>query len=390
MQKKLKIAYVIQRFHPFRGGAEQNMFALAIRMVEEGHDVTVVTTNVRYRNEVLPKEETYKGIKIIRHWALNESLYAGFYPGLLPYLLRNKFDVIHSSGIGFLWREFCFVIKKIISPRTKFINTPHGPFMAVNSAEGFREFAKQTNTSILRFVIGWLYDVFIAVNPKQQEWMTKEYNIPVGKIFVVPNGIDKEYLESELFKHDKDDKVVITYMNRHEWYKGIQNVIEAINKIRNSKSEIQNFIFYIMGRAGNYTPKLTELIEKYQLDDYVKFIFSPTDEERDKIFYEESQINILPSNWEATGITLIEAMAKGNALVTTYQNEAAEIIIKEGENGFIYNYTDNDKLVEILEKLISNYDLRQKIRQNNIQAASDFTWEAVFPEYLTLVENLVS
>lgn len=388
--EKIKIAYVIQRFHPFRGGAEQNTYALAYRMAKQEHDVTVVTTNVKFRNERLPKTETYNGIKIVRNWALNEQLYAGFYPGLLPYLLKNQFDVIHSSGIGFLWREFCLVIKKIFSRKTKFIVTPHGPFMAVNNSEGFRKFAKNTYTFILRLFIPWLYDVVIAVNPKQVEWMTKEYGINPNKIFILPNGIDVDYIEETLFEHPKDDKVVITYMNRHEWYKGIHNVIEAIKTIKENNLTNKRFEFLIMGRAGNFTPKLTEMVDNYNLNEYVKFIFSPSDEERDRIFYEESEINILPSNWEATGITLIEAMAKGNVLVTTYQNEAAEIIIKQGENGYIYNYTDIDKLTEILVTLINDYDLRQTIRKNNITAAKDFTWEAIFPEYLSLIESLAN
>lgn len=388
--KKIKVGYVIQRFHPFKGGAEQNMYALAYRMGREGNDVTVVTTNVKFRNETLPSNEIYNGMKIVRNWSLNEQLYAGFYPGLLPYLLKNQFDVIHASGIGFLWREFCLIIKKIVSRKTKFIVTPHGPFMAVNNKDGFRGFAKKVYTFFLRLFIPWLYDVVIAVNPKQVEWMTKEYGINPNKIFILPNGIDKSYLEEDIIEHSSEDKIVITYLNRHEWYKGIHNVIEAINNIKQKGLVSKSFEFWIMGRAGNYTPKLTEMVEEYSLQENVKFIFSPSDEERDRIFYEDSQINILPSNWEATGITLVEAMAKGNVLITTFQNEAAEIIIKQGENGFIYNYSDIEKLTEILAKLINDHKTLQNIRKNNIEAAKDFTWEAIFPEYLSLVESLTN
>lgn len=389
--RNIKIGYVIQRFYPFKGGAEQNTYALAYRMAKEENSVSVITTNVKFRNEKLPYSETHNGIEIIRNWALNEQLYAGFYPGLLPFLVKNKFDVIHASGIGFLWREICLVIKKLISGnKTKFIVTPHGPFMAINNTKGFRGFAKRFYTSVLRIFIPWLYDVVIAVNPKQIEWMTKEYGIDPKKIFILPNGIDSSYLEEDIFEHSEEDKVIITYMNRHEWYKGIHNVIEAIRRIKESNLTEKKIEFWIMGRAGNYTPKLTQMVEEYNLGESVKFIFSPSDEERDRIFYEESQINILPSNWEATGITLIEAMAKGNVLVTTEQNEAAEIIITEGENGYIYSYTDIEKLTDIITNLVNNYKLRQKIRKNNIIAAKDFTWEAIFPEYLTLLENLTN
>ncbi len=399
---KLKIAYLVPRFHPFRGGGEQNIFALASRMAKEGHDVTVITARVKYRNEELPYTEEYEGMHIVRNWALNEWLYLGFYPGLLIYLLNNKFDVIHSSGIGFLWREICLMIKKVFSPKTKFITTPHGPFMAATDETdtAFRRFSKSTYTSILKIFMNWLYDSTIAITPKQNEWLIKDYNISSEKIILIPNGLDKKYLEKELHEHKKDEKVIITYMNRHEWYKGIQDMVKAVDSLRRSdalrksKSEdyvpLPEFEFWIMGRAGNYTPSINELIEKLKVGEYTKFIFSPTDEERDRIFYEESQINVLPSRWEATGIALMEAMAKGNVGITTYQNEAWDIIIKEGENGFVFNFGDVEALTEILRKLLSDYKLRQTMRKNSLEFMKNFTWEAVFEDYKELVNKLTT
>src|SRR5689334_14521066 len=133
----MKIAYITPRFHPFKGGAEQNLLALASRVAKLGFDSTVLTTNAKFNNEKLQKEEFYKGLSIIRHCAPTESLYAGFYPQLLPHLLMYKYDIIHSSGIGFFWREFCLILKKLTTGRqTRFIVTPHGPFLAATSSTG--------------------------------------------------------------------------------------------------------------------------------------------------------------------------------------------------------------------------------------------------------------
>lgn len=391
--KILKIAYVIPRFHPFKGGAENNIYSMAIRMAENGHEVTVITTNVKFRNENLPKEEIYNGIKIVRLNAWNNALYLGFYPGLLPYLLRNRFDVVHSSGFGFMWREFCLVLKRIFSRKTKMINTPHGPFMAGDeNLSGSKKYIKTSYTWILKIINPFLYDLVIAVNPKQHEWMTNEYKIKKEKIVIIPNGIDQKYIEEDIVEHKKDDKLVITYLNRHEWYKGIQTVVQAMYKILESKPNYlpkDGIQFFIMGRSGNYTPKLTEMVQRLGLQEYIKFIFSPTDEERDRIFADESQINILPSNWEATGIALIEAMAKGNVIITTYQNECWDLLIREGENGFVFNFNDVDKLAEILETLIKDHNLRESMRRKNLEEAHNYTWEAIFPEYLAVVESLI-
>jgi len=398
--KKLKIAYVIPRFYPFKGGTEVNCYSLAVRMVKLGHEVTVITTDVKYRNETLAREEVIDGIKIVRIHAFSESLYAGFYPGLLSYLLKHNFDLIHAHGIGFIWREFCLILTKIVKARkTKFIVTPHGPFMALNDKEGLRGIAKKYGTILLRTYLNWLYDSMVQVTPNQKEWMYSEYRYNPDKVHLVPNGIDESIIEKRLFVHEAEEKVVITFIGRMEYYKGIQELIAATYLLkRNAKYKKENengrlmadFEVKIMGRAGNYTEKLKDQIEKLKAEDYVELVFSPSDEERDRILYEESQINVLPSKWEATGIVLLEAMGKGNAVISTRQNQAVDLIIEEGVNGNSYNFGDEDVLADILYNMLSNFDLRQSMRKENLKRAKNFTWEGVMPMYLKLIEKLTS
>jgi glycosyltransferase involved in cell wall biosynthesis len=383
--KKLSIVYIIPRFHPFRGGAEQNIEAFAVRMAEKGHDVTVFTTNVRFRSEKLPWVENYKNITIRRFWAPNEWLYAGFYPGLLFALIRKKSDLIHVSGFGFIWVEICLVIKKLLDRKTIIINTPHGPFMAT-AKNGIKFIIKKIYTKILKLILPFLYTKVIAVVPKQTEWINNEYNIPIDRITVVPNGISEDYLVKKAPVHDKDEKVVITYLNRMEKYKGIQDVLYAMTLL--DKKVLDRCEFWIMGREGSYTKKLRSIVTENGLEDYVRFIFTPTDEERDNAFL-KSQINILPSQWEATGIVLLEAMAKGNVIVTTNQNQGVDLLINK-KSGFAYDYGDRKKLAGILSVLIKDYETRREIIEHNVSFAKNFTWESIFPKYEALIEDLVS
>jgi len=388
----MKIAYIVPRFYPFKGGGEQNIFALASRMASNGHDVTIITTNIRFKkNEPLASYEMYKGMKVIRHWALDDQLYAGFYPSLLPYLLFNKFNIIHTSGIGFFWREICLIIKKIISPHTIFITTPHGPFMALGDKSGIRGFIKKYYTLVLKRLLPWLYNLIIEVNSKQNIWMTKEYNIPKNKILLIPNGIDKSYIETSIVEHSIKERIILTYMNRLEYYKGVQDVLKALFVMKSKRMEIP--FFYIMGRPWGYSDTIYKMVSDLNLKDDIKFILYPSDEERDNIFYYKSQVNILPSKWEGTGITLIEAMAKGNVIITTTGNEASDILITENVNGFVYNFEDVDALVKILHNLLTNQDLIKLIRKNNIKKANKFTWENIFPLYekslIKLINNII-
>lgn len=379
----MKILYIVPRFYPFKGGAESNIEALAVRAAADGNDVTVFTTNVKFRNENLPWTEEYKEIKIIRHWALNSWLYLGFYPKLFINVLKSDAEVIHVSGFGFMWIEFCLITKRIFDRKIKIINTPHGPFMAFSNT-GIRGVIKKLYTLILKVTLPFLYHKVIAVVESQKEWITSEYSIPNNRIVTIPNGINESYIEKNLPVYNKDEKVIVTYLNRMEWYKGIHTVLYAMNKL--DKAVLKKMEFWIMGKSGNYTQKLKEIIDKKNLNEFVKFIYTPTDEQRDEAFL-KSQINILPSKWEATGIALIEAMAKGNVIITTYENQAWDMLINE-KSGYVFNFGDEDELAKIFTEIVSNYEKRQEIIKNNVDFAKSFTWEQIYPLYKQLLNSL--
>ncbi|MCA9387088.1 glycosyltransferase family 4 protein [Candidatus Dojkabacteria bacterium] len=381
----MKILYIIPRFHPFKGGAEKNIESLAIRAAKNGNDVIVFTTNVKFNGENLDWEKNYNGLKIIRHWSLNSWLYLGFYPKLLPDLLKSDADIIHVSGFGFIWVEFCLIFKRLFDKKVKIINTPHGPFMAFTKS-GIRGLLKKIYTSVLKIVLPFIYDAVIAVVDKQKEWINKDYRIPKDRIFTIPNGIDESYIEPISPKYKENEKIIITYLNRMEWYKGIQTVLLAMDRL--DKASLEKIEFWIMGRAGAYTKKILEIIEQKNLKEYTRIIYAPTDMQRDEAFL-KSQINILPSKWEATGIALLEAMAKGNVIITTYQNQAWEMLINKN-SGYAFEFGDDHKLSTILNDIINDDNKRNQIIQNNLKFVKNFTWEAIYPDYKNLITSLVN
>lgn len=391
--RPINIVYIIARFHPFKGGAEQHCYQLATRMAEAGHHVTVLTTDASPDGQPLSPAEIHKGVKIIRCHRWNQQLNLGFYPSLLPKLLRTKADVIHSiNGPGFIWAEYCMWAKKILSRRTKFVVTPHGPFMPTpETHSGFKYIVAKLGKLIgkVYFRITWspLWHRVIQVNPKQHIWLKRDYGISQDKVSLIPNGISKELIVDRKVEIPDTKPIVITFTGRMERYKGIQQVMRALAKILPKKD--LNVKFIVMGRPV-YLPELVELRKQLKLDNIVEFVESPSDQIRDDILLNKSQIHILPSKWEATGIVLIEAMAKGNAIITTTENEGVEMLIEEGRNGFIYDFDDIDRLSEILTALIENTTLRKQMINLNIEKAKKLTWEAIFPKYLDIIKSVTN
>lgn len=392
----MDIVYIIARFHPFKGGAEQNCWQLATRSAAAGHNVTVITTDISPDGQKLASEEKIAGITIIRNRAWNKQLNLGFYPGLLPTLLRAKADVIHvENGAGFLWRDFCLFLKYIVSRGTHFIITPHGPFLVTPETH------RGPTGLVLKFLVlfRWLgkiyfhliwkriFKVAIAVNPRQFRWLKKDFGFADTQIRLLPNGIESHII-SDTPPRAAQGVLKMSYVGRLAPYKGIHKVIAAM-----ATTKALNIEFTIMGR-GDYEHDLLSQIKELALEDRVSVVINPTDAERDKIL-SQSQVIILTSSWEATGIALIEGMAKGNLVITNRHNEAAEILVgsKEGEvAGHILAAQDESaevvELAELLDRLAGDLDLTHSLQLKAWKRASMFTWDKIFTNYLKLLNEL--
>lgn len=392
--KKFKIVYLIARFHPFKGGAENYIWELAKLSAAQGHQVTVLTTNISPTGEVLPKEETISGINIRRFRTWNHQLNLGFYPGLLPALLKVHADAIHvGNGPGFLWHEFCLFWKRLFSRRTVFMVSPHGRFLATPETHtGWKRavsgVAKVLMYPYFRLLWPFLFDVVFADNPKQPQWLSQDYGM--RNIVMLPICISVEQLltstdiETKL-QALKSQEVVISCIGRIAKYKGFQYVVQALSNLNKSEKLTAPFKLFIMGKPERYIENLRQLIANSGISDKIELIERPSDEVKNDILINKSQIHILPSHFEATGIVLLEAMAKGNAIITSDGNEAAEQLITNGENGFIFRNQDVDDLADKLTTIINDSDLRWQMVQRNLEKVKTFTWEAIFPNYINTI-----
>ena len=383
----LKIDYLITNFYPHKGGAEQNCLNLARSSVQKGHDVTVFTSNSNNRS--LKLIDSYENIKINRSKKMNNRYYLGYYPRLFNNLINSKQDILHVHGFGFIWHDFCLIFKKILNPSTVFINTPHGPFMAHGQYSFFKKVLKSIYTFIQKLYLNWLYSYVIAVNPTQANWITKEYGISSSKIFYIPNSIHDDFTNfiedtETITKLKLEKKFVISFIGRFEKYKGLQDLINAIIKLKETH---KNIVLVAIGNKGEFLVNLNEIIQENKAESYIHILQNPSNDTLKSIL-NSSKVFVLPSSWEAFGISIIEAMAFKNAVIST-RTEGGEFLIKEDENGYLYNYGDVVDLTSRLELLIKDKDKLQKIQENNFQKSKEFLQENVYHKYEELLKTAI-
>ena len=257
----MKIGFLIEYFYPIKGGAENNCFYLA-RELAKKHDVHVFTSN-RKDDKIFKKEETVEFIKIHRYKNFfRYKYYLTFTPGLLS-ILKYNLDILHVHSFGFLWHDFIVLLKKLFS-RTKIVNTPHGPFMALNKYN-FLENIFRSVIIFKEYFFNKLYNVVIQVNPNQHKWITK-YGVSRKKIKYIPNGISKETFDkidnkNFIKKYNLKNKFVISYVGRIQKYKGLNQVIKVLPKLD------KKIIFLVAGKDSGDKKRLIDLAIKLKVGD---------------------------------------------------------------------------------------------------------------------------
>lgn len=368
----MKIAFLIKYFYPYKWWAENNCYFLA-KELSKKHEVHIFCSGVENSEEILD------WIFVHRCKVLFElSYYLCFYPSLLKKICSHQFDIIHAHGIWFPQHDVIIKFLKNKFPKTKFVCTPHGPFMPT-----WRNIlGKLFKAFYMPFVKYFLrdYNMIIQVNPYQHEWLEKDYSVSHDIIEFIPNGIPDKFLidiqskkNLETIKgYDLEDFFIISYLGRVQKYKWLDQVIKSLPSLLKLK---KNILFIVMGKDSWDKQRLENLSALL----WVKWnvIFTGEVSEYDKFnILNLSEIFVFPSEWEAFGIALLEAMANRNSIIST-KTEGWKYLISEWENGYLYDFWDVDSLIFLLKKLLLDTKIRNAIKNNNSEKVKTYLWSKI-------------
>ncbi|MBI5797500.1 glycosyltransferase family 4 protein [Candidatus Woesearchaeota archaeon] len=379
--KKLKIGYVLSYFHPFKDGTENNCLYLATEMVKLGHEVHVFTSDRRDGEIIKEKEGMINGIHIHRSktW-FRYKYYVEVNPGIIWSILEHKdLDILHIHSFGFMMYDLALILKKALGDKTKIINTPHGPFMSLDSYPLWQKILKETYSTI-EFPINFLYDAVIQVNTEQWKWIRKS-GVKRKNIHFVPDGIPEDRfrkIDNKKFikKHNLQGKFVLCNLGRVLKYKGQDDIVRALPDI---VKKYPNVVFLSMGKDHGLLAECKHLAKELKVEDHVRFLGMVSEDEKLQGL-DAADIFILSSEWEAFGIVTLEAMARKKAVICT-DCEGSLYLVKP-ENGLLYHYNDIEGLKKALFKLIEDTKLRKSMEKENYKKSIDLTNESIARNYL--------
>jgi len=381
----MKIGFLIRYFNKGMGGAENNCYYLAKELAKNKDNEVHI-----FCSDKADGEETIDGIKVHRcRETLKLTYYLAFYPSLTKKLLSYDLDILHVHGFGFIQNDLSIKKLKRKNPGLKIICTPHGPFMALKNYNLFAKTLKTIYVMMIRRNLK-IYNKIIQVNPYQKEWLKNDYHIDNKKIVFLPNGISeeaftqtsKDALNALKDRYSLKNKFVISYLGRIQDYKGIDQIIKILPELKKLNSKI---VFLAIGKDAGDLSRLKELAKTLNVENSVIFTGEVSEEEKYGLL-DLSEIFIFPSEWEAFGIVVLEAMAKKNALLST-KTEGGRYLIKK-ENGFLFDYQNTNQLLKVSKKLIADSKLRRKMQNNNFKKSKNFLWDKIAKDLFRIYLDL--
>lgn len=156
------------------------------------------------------------------------------------------------------------------------------------------------------------------------------------------------------------------------------------------KNDGYDFTLNIIG-TGDMEEEISASIEKLGLQEYVKMLGSMSPQEV-REHMEKSQIFLMTSDRkEGWGAALNEAMNSGCAVVANSATGSAPYLIKDGENGFLYNQNNIDDMYKKVKYLLDNPDFASNLSEKAYYTITkQWNAENAAQRFLELSENLLS
>ena len=104
-------------------------------------------------------------------------------------------------------------------------------------------------------------------------------------------------------------------------------------------------------------------------------------------YYLDSSVYLLSSKWEGWGLVVIEAFEMGIPVIA-YDIVPIDVLITNGEDGYIIEQFDAPKFAAAMTKLANDEALRKRMSQNAIKKAEKFSIDNIYQLWHDLLESV--
>jgi len=224
----------------------------------------------------------------------------------------------------------------------------------------------------------------IAISTMVKNNIIDTYGIDPSKIVVVHNGIILEESDtgnafqklSEEFGIKKEEKIIL-FVGSGFKRKGVEAFLHVVSRLK-----YNHFKAFIIGKEKklSYYKRLAK-----ELGVQNKVIFTGSRKDVNS-FYTISDIFLFPSKYDPFGNVILEAMHFANAVITTQQCGAGEIL----DDAFIMDQPDDYTIAAKIDALLNDENRLNEIKAKNKQIVKSFTIEKNVEKTLKVIDEVIA
>jgi len=285
--------------------------------------------------------------------------------------------------INILSRLFGARHKVIVSVRTM-----------LTAAYNNRSRVERTIMQTLGKVILKKADLVVTNSSALNKDLIANFSVPKGKIKVIYNALDIEFIKKKTVEvielpWFREHIPIIINIGRLEKVKGQEYLIRAFSRV---VEEIDAHLLII--GDGKLRTSLERLTHNLNLDDKILFLGFQKNPFK---YLSHSTIFVLASLWEGLPNVLLEAMACGLPVISTYYGPGVKEVlgfskqykfisnnIEYGKYGILVPKKDEIKLADAMLALLTDDKLLKTYKKRSIQAINKFSIDTIANEWKKL------
>lgn len=303
----------------------------------------------------------------------------------------NSFDVIHIHDSPRVCNDLLILTLKKLRPNKPVVFTPHGGFahLPVYKRVGvfsstYKFFSKTYwSLGILQRTLQ-VADHILAVSPLQAKLFGEVCTSQ--KVSMIPEAVPSYcFVDKPTFTDDQ--RLKILFIGRIMKEKGIENLLYAIHDIANMTNDRNNVELVCIGPDWGYLQETLKIIAELKLDRLVK-ILGPLSENEKIKYLSWCDVLVLPSYFEAFGLPLIEAMARGKPVIAT-ETIGGSSLVRNSETGFLVKIGEPQSIAYALTKFLDNPRLKYEMGQKALKYASKFQMESMIENHIRVYKKIL-
>ena len=375
----MKILQGCVRYPPAPGGAETVVKAYSEGLRDLGHDVEVVTTDLYTETPFVKKKmpSVVNGINVTRHKAYTVSGEAHYVlaPGMVQSFLSKNADIIHTHSYGYFQNHAGWIRERFQS--TPWVITPHfHPSWSMWGGSKRKTLREFYDTVIGKGTLE-AADLITCVSKHERDMLVSEIGLKEDNIKIIYNGINwadwSSVPNKEVFRkqYPTVSEKFVLFAGRLATNKGLSDLISAMQLIDKKSVDL-----VITGADMG----LGKQLEKEASDKGVTMHrLGHIDDETYRSVLSAAEMLVLPSEYEAFGIVLLEAAAAKTAVIGTNVGGIPEAM-SPGNNGLIVEYNDVNNLAKSIAILLEDEKMSKEMGNSGREWAKKFSWESIVKE----------